>query len=102
MRQVLRWTQKKEKTRDTTQAVAGMNSQIRISESSDSEQHDEPDREVRRVTHRPGKPGKKQTPEEAAAVAFVSISQTFGLDESVHFLTKRAMSSSQSWTGVKP
>ena len=60
--QVLRWTQNKEKTRDNTQAVAGMNSQIRISESSDSEQHDESDREARRGTHRPRKPGKNKHP----------------------------------------
>ena len=52
----------------TTQAVAGMNSQIRNSESSDSEQHDESDREAKRETHMPGKPGKKQTPEEEVAV----------------------------------
>ena len=37
-----------------------MNSQIRISESSDSEQHDESDREARRETH------KNQTEEEVA------------------------------------
>ena len=60
--QVLRWTQNKEKTRDNTQAVAGMNSQIRISESSDSEQHDESDREAKRGTHKPGKPGKNKHP----------------------------------------
>ena len=57
----------RKKTRDNTQAVAGMNSQIRISESSDSEQHDESDREARRKTHRPGKPGKETTPEEEVA-----------------------------------
>ena len=39
-----------------------MNSQILISESSDSEQHDESDREARRETHRPGKPGKNKHP----------------------------------------
>ena len=57
----------RKKKQDNTQAVAGMNSQIRISESSDSEQHDESDREARRVTHRPGKPGKETTPEEEVA-----------------------------------
>ena len=65
--QVLRWTQNKEKHEDNTQAVAGMNSQIRISESSDSEQHDESDREARRGTQRPGKPRKKKHPEEEVA-----------------------------------
>ena len=39
-----------------------MNSQIRISESSDWEQHDESDREARRGTHRPRKPGKNKHP----------------------------------------
>ena len=38
--------------RNNTQAVAGMNSQIRISESTDSEQHDESDKEAKRVTRR--------------------------------------------------
>ena len=57
----------RKKTRDNTQAVAGMNSQIRISESSDSEQHNESDREARRETHRPGKPGKETSPEEEVA-----------------------------------
>ena len=51
------------KTRNNTQAVAGVNSQIRSSESTDSEQHNESDREAKRVTRRPGKPGK-QTPRE--------------------------------------
>ena len=42
----------RKKTRDNTQAVAALNSQIRISESSDSEI--EATREARRGTHRPG------------------------------------------------
>ena len=38
----------RKKTRNNTQVVAGMNSQIRISESSDSEQHNEANREAKR------------------------------------------------------
>ena len=38
-----------------------MNSQIRNSESTDSEQHNEADREAKRKTRRPGKPGKTNT-----------------------------------------
>ena len=44
-----------------------MNSQIRISESSDSEQHDESDREVRRGDTQARETGKKQTPEQEVA-----------------------------------
>ena len=36
-----------------------MNSQIPISESSDSEQRNEANREAKRGTHGPGKPGRK-------------------------------------------
>ena len=41
-----------------------LNSQIQISESSDSEQHNESDREAKRVTRRPRKPGKKKHPKK--------------------------------------
>ena len=49
------------KTRNNTQTVAGMNSQIRISESSDSVQHNEANREAKRETQTRK---KKRTPEE--------------------------------------
>ena len=55
------------KTRNNTQAVAGVCSQIRISESSDSEQHNEADREAKRGTRRPGEPGKNKHPERKLA-----------------------------------
>ena len=44
----------------THRLLPGMNSQIRISESSDSEQHNEEVRETKRVTSRPGKPEKNE------------------------------------------
>ena len=77
-------SKKRKKIRINTQAVAGMNSQIRISEFSDSEQHHEADKEAKRVTRRPGKPGKKQTPEEEVG-RYRSSSVT--PDSQPHFLS---------------
>ena len=66
-------------TSNDTQAVAGMNSQIRISESSDSEQHDESDREARRETHRPVETRYEKTPEEEVADTVADSIQIFFL-----------------------
>ena len=57
----------RKKTRDTTQAFAGMNSQIRISESSDSEQHNGEDEETRRGRAGQGTQDKRHTPEDEVA-----------------------------------
>ena len=43
-------------TRNNTQAVAGVDSQIRSPESTDSEQHNEADKEAKRETRKPRKP----------------------------------------------
>ena len=51
---------KRRKTRNDTQAVAGMNSQIRITDSSDSEQHNEEVRETKRRQAGQGNPGEKK------------------------------------------
>ena len=54
-------------TRNNTQAVAGVNSQIRSSESTDSEQHNEADREAKREDTQARETRKNKHPERKLA-----------------------------------